>query len=138
MTAWLKVIGTSDGTLRDDWGSHVPHILRYASFAKPPGNGSFIPGDDFVYYALRGDISRVVAVGRVTGRGHQDESRIEDPGWPWLVPVEIEARTELISEGFPLDRFDVDRHLTKSVQRHSHISLRPAEYRLVRDAFGLT
>ena len=135
MTAWLKVIGTSSDPLRNDWVAHAPSLLRVASFGKRPDEGSFVPGDLLVYYALRGDVSRVVAIGRVKDKAYYDQAR--DPGWPWLVPVEIEAMKDFISDGFPLDRFDVDRTLTRSVRRHSHIIMRPGELQLVRQAFGL-
>jgi hypothetical protein len=137
VTAWLKVIGTSKGPLRDDWGNHAPPILRSASFKKRPGEGSFVPGDDFVYYALRGDISRVVAIGRVVGQPNYDRSREEDPGWPWLVDVDIAAKKDLISEGFPLHILECDRNLTKAVQRRSHMRLTPDEFARARRAFGI-
>src|SRR5437870_11225743 len=91
MTAWLKVIGTSKWPLRDDWANHAPPLLRSASFAKRPGRGSFAPGDDFAYYAPRGDMSRVVAIGTVTGEPRYDRTREENPGWPWLVDVNLLA-----------------------------------------------
>jgi hypothetical protein len=134
VTAWLKVIGTTSGPLRDDWGNHAPSILRLASFGKKPGQGSFVPGDEFVYYALRGDLSRVVAVGKVIGDVYY---RDRDPGWPWLVPVGLEARRELISEGIPLERLQVDRNLRKSVQRRSHLRLTAREFERARQAFDL-
>ena len=137
MTAWLKVIGTSKWPLRNDWGSHAPPLFRTASFGKRPGTGSFVPGDDFLYYALRGDISRVVAIGKVVGRVYYDVTREEDPGWPWLAPIDIRAKRDLISNGFPLDRLDVDRTLTKSVQQKSHIRLTAAEFELARREFGV-
>ena len=137
MTAWLKVIGTSKWPLRDDWGSHAPPLLRAASFAKKPGSGSFVPGDDFVYYALRGDISRLVAIGKVVGDHRFDRSRIDDPGWPWLADVEILAMRDRISDGYSLDLLDVDRQLTRSVTQKSHIRLRPAEFECVRLLFDI-
>ena len=139
MTAWLKVIGKTDDPLRDDWGNHAPSILRYASFAKEPGRGSFVAGDEFAYYAVGQDFSRVVAIGRVVGKGFLDDGRIEKRGWPWLVPVEIKTRRDLISDGFSIDLLDVDRPvpLRKSVQQKSHIVLRPAEYARARALFGL-
>lgn len=138
MTAWLKVIGKSDDPLRDDWGEHAPSILRYASFAKQPGRGSFVPGDDFVYHAIGRDLSRVVAVGRVVGEGFLDDGRIEKRGWPWLVPVELHARKELIRDGFSLDLLDDRRELTKSVRRQSHIVLHQPEFEKARRLFGLS
>jgi hypothetical protein len=137
MTAWLKVIGKADVPLRDDWGSHAPSILRYASFAKRPGRRSFVPGDEFVYHAIGEEMSRVVAIGRVVGDGVLDDGRIEKRGWPWLVPVELEARRDLISQGFSLDLLDVDRPLKASVRRHSHIVLHPQEFAQARRLFGL-
>jgi len=137
MTAWLKVIGTSKWPLRDDWGSHAPPLLRTASFARRPGKGSFAPGDPFVYYALRGDISRLVAIGEVVGVAYYDRTREEEPGWPWLVPIRIDVKKDVIGEGFPLTAIEVERELTKSVQQKSHIRLRPAEYARARRAFGL-
>jgi hypothetical protein len=137
VTAWLKVIGTSKWPLRDDWGSHAPPLLRTASFAKKPGAGAFAPGDEFVYYALRGDMSRVVAIGEVVGDVYYDASREESPGWPWLVPVRIEARKTFIHEGFPLSDLDVDRTLTRSVTQKSHITLRPPEFERARRLFGI-
>jgi hypothetical protein len=135
MTAWLKVIGTSKWPLRNDWGSHAPPLLRTASFGKRPGSGSFVPGDDFLYYALRGDLSRVVAIGEVIGRVYYDRTREEDPGWPWLAPVRIRAKRDLISDGIPLESLDVGRMLTKSVQQKSHIRLTPAEFDRARHEF---
>jgi hypothetical protein len=137
MTAWLKVIGTSKWPLRDDWGHDAPPLLRTASFGKRPGSGSFAEGDDFIYYALRGDISRVVAIGKVAGDVYFDESRVEDPGWPWLAPVEIHAKFDLIQDGIPLERLDVDRALTKSVQQKSHIRLTSPEFERARRWFGV-
>lgn len=137
MTIWLKVIGTSKWPLRNDWGSHAPPLLRTASFSKRPGRDSFVPGDDFLYYALRGDISRIVAIGKVVDRIYYDVTREEDPGWPWLAPIEIERKHDLISDGFPLDRLDVDRTLTRSVTQKSHIRLTPAEFALARREFGV-
>lgn len=137
MTAWLKVIGTSKWPLRDDWGSHAPPLLHAASFAKKPGSGSFVPGDDFVYYALRGDMSRVVAIGKVVGDHRFDRSRVEDPGWPWLADVEILAKRDLIQDGFALDLLDVDRTLRRSVTQKSHIRLRPEEFARARELFGI-
>ncbi len=137
MSAWLKVIGTSKWPLRDDWGSHAPPLLRSASFAKKPGTGSFVRGDDFVYYALRGDISRVVALGKVIGDHRFDPSRVDDPGWPWLADVEILAKRDRIHDGFALDLLDVDRTLRRSVTQKSHILLRPAEFDRARALFGV-
>jgi hypothetical protein len=137
MTLWLKVIGTSTSPLRDDWGSHAPPLLRTASFAKRPGRGSFSTGDDFVYYALRGDISRIVALGHIVDEPYFDERRVEDPGWPWLVPIEIVARRDRIADGFPLNLINVGRDLLKSVQQKSHIRLTPEEYAEARRLFGL-
>ncbi len=136
MTAWLKVIGTSSSPLRNDWTKHAPSLLQYASFAKRPGMGSWVRGDEFVYYALRGDLSRVVAVGRVVGPKLLDTSRIEDPGWPWLVEVEIDAKCDLIGDGFELDLLDVARELKRSVQRRSHLRLSPEEFDRARLLFG--
>jgi hypothetical protein len=137
MTLWLKTIGTSLNPLRDDWSNHAPPLLRYASFAKPPARTSFVPEDEFAYYALRGDISRVVAVGRVEGPIFFDQARIENPGWPWLVPIALEAKKDLISQGFALDLIDVDRPLTRSVTQKSHIRLEPAEFENIKRLFGL-
>lgn len=137
MTAWLKVIGTSRSPLRDDWGSHAPPLLRAASFANKPGAKSFIPGDDFVYYALRGDISRIVAIGKVVGDHRFDQRRVGDPGWPWLADVVFLAKRDRIRDGFALDLLDVDRTLRRSVTQKSHIRLRAAEFRLAQDLFGI-
>lgn len=137
MTAWLKVIGTSGWPLRDDWGSHAPPLLKYASFSKRPGEGSFVPGDDFVYYAIGEDRSRVVAIGAVRGRPRYDRAREESPGWPWLIDVDIEARKTFIRDGIPLDHLDVDRELKRSVRRHSHIRLTAHEFARARKEFGL-
>jgi len=137
MTAWLKVIGTSKWPLRGDWSHHAPPLLRNASFGKKPGADSFVPGDDFVYYALRGDLSRVVAIRKVVGDVFYDRTREEGPGWPWLAPVEIQARKERISDGYPLTYLDADRNLTRSVTQKSHIRLTPAEFERARRAFGL-
>jgi hypothetical protein len=137
MTAWLKVIGTSKWPLRDDWGTHAPPLLRAASFGKRPGRTSFVPGDDFVYYALRGDMSRVVAIGKVVGPHRYDRTREEDPGWPWLADVEIRAKRDRISEGFALDLLDVDRTLRRSVTQKSHIRLTPVEFSRARVLFGV-
>jgi hypothetical protein len=137
VTAWLKVIGTSKWPLRNDWGHHAPPLLRSASFGKAPATASFVPGDDFVYYAFRGDISRVVAIGKVVGRIRYDQSREDDPGWPWLADVEILVKKDLISDGFALDALDVDRTLTRSVTQKSHIRLRPAEFAEARTLFGI-
>lgn len=109
----------------------------HGSFGKRPGAGSFVPDDDFLYYALRGDISRVVAIGKVVGRVYHDVTREGDPGWPWLAPVAIERKHDLISDGFTLDRLDVDRTLTRSVTQKSHIRLTPAEFELARREFGV-
>jgi hypothetical protein len=136
MTAWLKVIGTSNEPIKNDWGSHAPVLLHSATFARRPGRGSFVPGDDFVYYALRGDISRVVAIGRVVGRPRYEAHR--DPGWPFLVDIAIESKRDLVSDGFPIDRLDVDRTLKRSVTQKSHIRLTPAEFARARREFGLT
>ncbi|MDQ5820577.1 MAG: hypothetical protein M3540_03965 [Actinomycetota bacterium] len=136
MTAWLKVIGTSKWPLRDDWGTHAPPLLRSASFGKKPGKGSFVPGDDFVYYALRGDLSRVVAIGKVVGPHRFDQSRVVDPGWPWLADVEIHAKRDRIQDGFALDLLDVDRALRRSVTQKSHIRLTASEFERARDLFG--
>jgi hypothetical protein len=135
MTAWLKVIGTSGSPIRNDWGSDAPNLLKSATFAKRPGEGSFAPGDDFLYYALRGDISRVVAIGKVVGRPRYEAHR--DPGWPWLIDVAIEAKRDLVADGIPLHRLDVDRTLTRSVTQKSHIRLMPAEFALARREFGV-
>jgi len=137
VTTWLKIIGKSDDPLRDDWGNHAPSILKYASFARRPGRGSFIPGDEFAYYALRGDMSRVVAVGHVVDDVFLDQRGVEKPGWPWLVPVELDAQAKLISEGFPITAIEVDRDLTKRVQRRGLLRLEPGEYELARRLFGL-
>lgn len=136
MTAWLKVIGTSKWPLRDDWANHAPPLLRAASFAKRPGRESFVPGDDFVYYALRGDISRIVAIGKVVGEHRYDRTREDDPGWPWLADVDIRVKRDLIQDGFALDLLDVNRELRRSVTQKSHIRLRPEEFRRARDIFG--
>jgi hypothetical protein len=104
-------------------------------FAKRPGEGSFVPGDDFVYHALRGDISRVVAIGTVVGDARYDRTREEDPGWPWLADVEIRAKRDLIRDGYPLDLLDVDRTLRRSVTQKSHIRLTAAEFDRARDLF---
>jgi hypothetical protein len=138
MTAWLKVIGMVDGELRDDWGRHAPPLLRYASFSKRPGRGSFVPGDAFAYHAIGFDHSRVVAVGTVVDELFFESTRQQDPGWPWLAPIEIEAKRQLISEGFPLDQFDVERQLNRSVTQKSHIRLRLSEFQLIRRAFNLS
>ena len=135
MTAWLKVIGASSWPMKNDWGSDAPILLRSATFAKRPGEGSFVPGDDFAYYARRGDISRVVAIGRVTGRPRYEAHR--DPGWPWQIDIALEAKRDLISDGIPLHRLDVDRTLTRSITQKSHIRLTPAEFALARCEFGL-
>jgi hypothetical protein len=135
MTAWLKVIGTTQWPLRDDWANHAPPLMRSASFAKKPGAGSFVPGDDFVYYALRGDISRLVAIGKVVGNHRFDKTRVADPGWPWVADVEILAKRDLIRDGFALDLIDVDRNLRRSVTQKSHIRLRPGEFTLARKLF---
>lgn len=137
MTAWLKVIGTTQWPLRDDWTSHAPPLLRSASFARKPGARSFVPGDDFVYYALRGDISRLVAIGKVVGPHRFDQTRVSDPGWPWLSDVEIVAKRDRIEDGFSLDLLDVDRNLRRSVTQKSHIRLTSPEFRLARDLFGV-
>jgi hypothetical protein len=137
VTAWLKIIGKSDWPLRDDWGHHAPPLLRTATFAKRPGERAFVPGDDFVYYALRGDISRLVAIGKVTGRPRYDRSREEDPGFPWLVDIEIRAKRDLVGDGFSLDLLDVDRPLRRSVTQKSYIRLRPAEFARARELFGV-
>ena len=92
----MKVIGTSLA-YEERLGSDATILLRSATFAKAPGEGSFVPGDDFVYYALRGDISRVVAIGKVVGRPRYEAHR--DPGWPWLVDIAIEAERDPISDG---------------------------------------
>jgi hypothetical protein len=137
MTAWIKVIGKTGDPLRDDWGEHAPSILRYASFSKKPGRGSFVPGDDFIYHAIGKELSRVVAIGRVVGHGVLDDGRIEKRGWPWLVPVELHARKELIRDGFSLDLLDDRRKLSRSVRRQSHIVLYPREFEIARGLFGL-
>jgi hypothetical protein len=54
------------------------------------GEGSFVPGDDFAYYALRGDISRVVVSGKVVGRPRYEAHR--DLGWPWLIDIAVEVK----------------------------------------------
>jgi hypothetical protein len=139
MTAWLKMIGKSDDPLRDDWGNHAPSILQYASFAKEPGRGSFVPGDEFAYHAIGQDMSRIVAIGRVVGEGFLDDGSIEKRGWPWLIPVEIEAKRALISDGFSIDLLEADRHvpLRRAVQQKSHIVLSPREYARARALFDL-
>jgi hypothetical protein len=137
MTAWLKVIGTTQWPLRDDWANHAPPLLRSASFGKKPGDGSFVPSDDFVDYALRGDLSRVDAIGKVVGPHRFDRTRVEDPGWPWLADVQILAKRDRIADGFALDLLDVDRELRRSVTQKSHIRLRPAEFAKARELFGI-
>lgn len=136
MTAWLKVIGTTERPLRDDWADDAPSLVRRASFGRRPGQGSFVPGDVFAYYALRGDLSRVVAVGRVVGRVYYEAAHA--PGWPWLVPVELDARADHISRGFSLDLLTIDRDLLRSVQRRSHLRLTSEEFGRARQLFGLT
>lgn len=93
-------------------------------------------GDVFAYYALRGDISRVVAAGRVVGRPYFDESRVEDPGFPWLVPIELDVREDLIAEGTPLDAVERARNLLKSVQQKSHIRLTELEFASILRLLG--
>jgi hypothetical protein len=97
MTARLKVIGTSTLPITNHRSSDVPVLLRSATFARKLGKGSFVPGDDFVYSALRRDISRVVAIGRVVGWPRYEAHR--DPGWPWLVDIAIEAKRDLVGDG---------------------------------------
>jgi hypothetical protein len=138
MTAWLKVIGKSDQPLRNDWGSHAPPLLRTMTFSKRSGQGSLVRGDEFVYYALHRGYSRVVAIGRIVGDVYYDHQRQIDPGWPWLAPIEIDAKRDLISDGFPLDRLDVGRTLTRSVMQKSHIRLTDDEFALAKSEFGVT
>jgi hypothetical protein len=73
MTAWLKMIGKSDDPLRDDWGEHAPWILKYTSFARKPGRGTYVPGDEFVYHAIGQEASRVVAIGHVVDEAFLDQ-----------------------------------------------------------------
>jgi hypothetical protein len=66
------MIGKSDDPLRDDWGEHAPWIL-YTSFARKPGRGTYVPGDEFVYHAIGQEASRVVAIGHVADEGFLDQ-----------------------------------------------------------------
>ena len=116
-------------------GQRCPDPSSLGDLRKAPGQGSFVPGDDFVYYALRGDISRVVAIGKIVGRPRYEAHR--DPGWPWLIDIAIEAKRDLISDGVHLHKLDVDRTLKRSVTQKSHIRLTPAEFALARREFGL-
>ena len=138
MTVWLKVIGKSDQPLRDDWGSHAPPLLRTMTFSKRPGRGSLSRAMISSTTHFIGTTSRVVAIGRIVGDLYYDHQRRIDPGWPWLAPIEIEAKRDLIRDGFPLDRLDVGRTLTRSVMQKSHIRLTDAEFALARDEFGLS
>ena len=135
MAYWLKVIGTSQWPLRDDWLNHAPSLRTHASFARRPGVGSFVDGDDFVYYALRGDLSRIVAIGKVLRAAVYEASH--DPGWPWLAEVRLDSVVESIGSGFPLELLDVDRPLLKSVQRRSHVRLSQEEFSRAQALFGL-
>lgn len=129
---WLKMLGTTEHPMRDDWLNHGPRTTDLVTSRK---RMAMRPGDGIALYATgRG---AVFAFGTVTSFAYERP----DPGhegFEWCINVDLgDNYREFLHDGVPLDLVSVDvRDLRKSIKQKSHIRLSPAEFEAIRKALA--
>jgi hypothetical protein len=126
---WLKLLGTADHPMQDDWRNEGNRSKDFVSSRK---RMKMKPGDRIVCYAT--GIGSVFAVGTVTSFPYK---QADDEGFEWRVGVELDKAKEFLHEGVPLDYLSVDgRDLRRSIKRQSYIKLVPVEFEAAAKALA--
>lgn len=98
VSAWLKLLGTADRPVPEQWAHDRPDLLKAVAFGgdEPPADIS--TGDRLVYYAVGS--GRFFAVAEITSE-HPYERTIThewEAQWPWMFDVRILAKKRRLSE----------------------------------------
>ena len=123
MAAWLKMIGTSDWRLEDEWlvgRSDLLHRVRFARHRRPSGVSL---GDSLVFYAAGWEVLFGVAVVE-----SDQPVLVEAPGeerWPWTLDVSVPLVCPVLSLAPHLSEIGVP---STSVRQQSHIELTDAQF----------
>ncbi len=129
---WLKMLGTTERQMQDDWLNEGPRTTAFVASRK---RMSMRPGDGIALYATgRGS---VFAFGTVTSFAYEEPDP-EGEGFEWRVNVDLGTNyREFIHDGVPLNLVSVDgRELSKSIKQQSHIKLSPVEFEAIKKALG--
>lgn len=120
MAVWLKTIGSGANAVLG-WTEDVGFRT-----AKPRIRN----GDDLFLYAAGGS-KHIFALARAVASPERDPAFDGTPehDCAWTLRVEYQWNTDVAS-GFHIDEISVTRNLAASLRRHSHIKLRPDEYKL--------
>jgi hypothetical protein len=130
---WLKVGGTRENPIRDDWQNQSNEWRRqYGAATMFPRRPRILPGDLLVMYAAgspgRYGAGRIYALHKVTGAAEQSNRHDR---WTWEVPTEPIVLGPPSLEACPkLGDIDVS---TRSVRHQSHIRLTDDQGRLAEE-----
>jgi predicted restriction endonuclease len=131
MRTWLKIIGSHRKPI-----TKAPHHGHYAEkhigFRKD-NEPSISTGDQLFLYASGGS-RRIFALAEALGNPERNpkHNQNEEGSCRWRLRVRY-LHNSHVDSGILLDEVSSDRHLDKSIQRASHIELRPEEY---QSAYG--
>jgi hypothetical protein len=129
---WLKMLGTTERPMRDDWLNEGTRTTDYVTSRK---RMSMRPGDGIALYATgRG---AVFAFGTVTSFVYERPDSAGE-GFEWCVNVDLSDNyREFLHDGVPLDLVSIDgRELSRSIKQQSHIKLTPSEFEAIKNALA--
>lgn len=116
MTHWLKMHGTGNARLPDEWLPERGYLLQATFFPRRP---RVKPGDELIYYAA--GWHRLFAAVEVSEPPTEGIDHPNDPErWPWSVAIWPIMFVPRLGSGVPLDDIGVSR---LSVRRQSHIKI---------------
>jgi hypothetical protein len=129
---WLKMLGTTEHQMQDDW---LNEGQRDKNFVASRKHMSLRPGDGIALYAT--GVGAVFAFGTVTSFAYEKPD-VNGEGFEWRVNIDLcNNYREFLHDGVPLDLVSVDgRDLRKSIKQQSHIKLSPAEFEAIKKALA--
>lgn len=131
MTSWLKLIGCSQKPITESpfYGDYKDPTIGFRK-AKRPG---IRKGDHLFLYAPGGS-KRIFALAEAISDPEKniDYDPQEYGSCQWNITVRYLINLP-VDSGIHIDEVNIERTLTRSIQRQSHIKLLPEEYKL---AFG--
>lgn len=129
MTYYVKLIGSRDMPMPDDWWGRSTD--EYEVRFPPPLPKEITPGDELVYYAV-GGYKSIIATGRVNGfpvRQPMHPNPEIARRWPFAAEAEMDpaTRVRFVSSGPPLIAVGPD--LQKRIGPHvSHFEIGRVEF----------
>lgn len=128
MTSWLKLIGCCQKPITESpfYGNYKELTIGFRKARKP----GICKGDHLFLYAPGGS-KRIFALAEAISdpKNNLDYDSQEYGSCQWNITVRYLINLP-VDSGIHIDEVSIERSLTKSIQRQSHIKLLPEEYKL--------